>query len=189
MGPVVTINSATLVNKGLEVIEAHELFDIGYDQIEVIVHPQSVVHSMVEFVDGVDDRPVQPARYATCRSPWRWAGRIGYQSLSPCRLDGERNLAISATWMRPLFLRWRWRRPRGGQGVAFLRSINAANEECVSAFSPDDCRFLAIVDTVERVLAETPDFAEPGTVEDVLAAEAWARTRAREIVAVVGKGA
>ena len=64
MGPVVTINSATLVNKGLELIEAHLLFGVPYDRIDVVVHPQSIVHSMVTFVDGVDARPGQPAGHA-----------------------------------------------------------------------------------------------------------------------------
>lgn len=188
MGPVVTINSATLVNKGLEVIEAHELFDIDYDQICVMVHPQSVVHSMVEFVDGATIAQCSPP---DMRLPIALA--LGWPDRVPDVIPSV-DWSASHTWrFEPLdetaFPAVALAKAAGRAGCCRPAVYNAANEECVSAFLSDRLPFLAIVDTVERVLADTPDFAEPGTVEDVLAAEAWARTRAREIVAVVGKGA
>ena len=93
MGPVVTINSATLVNKGLEVIEAHLLFDIPFERIDVVVHPQSVVHSMVEFVDGVDDRPGQPAGHAAADRAGAGLARPGARR-GAARATGRRR----ATW-------------------------------------------------------------------------------------------
>ena len=181
MGPVVTINSATLVNKGLEVIEAHELYRVPYDRIEVVVHPQSVLHSLVEFTDGSTlaqagppdmrlpialalawpDRVPGAARAVDWTTAHRW-------ELEP--LDGEAFPAVALA------------KAAGEAGRCRPAIYNAANEECVAAFVDGRLPFLGIVDTVARVLDEAPDFPEPGTVEEVLAAEAWARARAREII-------
>ncbi len=183
MGPVVTINSATLVNKALEVIEAHELFDVGYDAIEVMVHPQSVIHSLVEFVDG--------SALAQCSPPdmrlpialaLGWPDRVADAASAV-------DWTAAHTWeLRPLdeaaFPAVRLAKAAGRAGRCRPAIFNAANEECVAAFTAGRLPFLGIVDTVERVLSEAPDFTEPGTVEDVLAAESWARVRARELVAV-----
>ena len=188
MGPVVTVNSATLVNKGLEVIEAHELFGVGYDRIEVMVHPESVIHSMVEFSDGSTLAQCSPP---DMRLPIALA--LGWPDRVP-----EATPAIdwskAHTWhLAPLdesaFPAVALAKAAGRAGRCRPAVYNAANEECVSAFLCDRIPFLAIVETVERVLAEAPDFGEPGTVEDVLAAEAWARVRAREVLATVEKGA
>ncbi len=187
MGPVVTINSATLVNKGLEVIEAHELFDIGYDDISVMVHPQSVIHSMVEFVDGStmaqcsppDMRlPIAlalgwPQRVADAAPPLDWAAAHTWE-LRP--LDDEAFPAV------------RLAKAAGRAGRCRPAIYNAANEELVAAFVAGRLPFLGIVDALERVLSEAPDYAEPGNVEEVLAAESWARARARELVAAEGEG-
>jgi 1-deoxy-D-xylulose-5-phosphate reductoisomerase len=182
MGPVVTINSATLVNKGLEVIEAHELFGIAYDDIEVMVHPQSVIHSMVEFVDGSTMAQCSPP---DMRLPISLA--LGW----PDRVAGAApavDWTAAHTWdLRPLdeeaFPAVRLAKAAGRAGRCRPAIFNAANEEAVAAFVGGDLPFLGIVELVERVLTEAPDFAEPGTVEDVLAAESWARARARELVA------
>jgi 1-deoxy-D-xylulose-5-phosphate reductoisomerase len=187
MGPVVTINSATLVNKGLEVIEAHELFDIGYDDISVMVHPQSVIHSMVEFVDG--------STMAQCSPPdmrlpialaLGWPQRVA--DATPA-LDWT----AAHTWeLRPLddeaFPAVRLAKAAGRAGRCRPAIYNAANEELVAAFVAGRLPFLGIVDALERVLSEAPDYAEPGNVEEVLAAESWARARARELVAAEGEG-
>jgi 1-deoxy-D-xylulose-5-phosphate reductoisomerase len=187
MGPVVTINSATLVNKGLEVIEAHELFGIGYDAIEVMVHPQSVIHSLVEFHDG--------STLAQCGPPdmrlpialaLAWPDRV---SDAAAAVDWT----AAHTWeLRPLdetaFPAVRLAKAAGRAGRCRPAIYNAANEECVAAFVAGRLPFLSIVDTVERVLVEAPDFAEPGTVEEVLTAEAWARGRARDLVAAAREG-
>jgi 1-deoxy-D-xylulose-5-phosphate reductoisomerase len=182
MGPVITINSATLVNKGLEVVEAHELFDLPYDRVEVMVHPQSVIHSMVEFVDGSTIAQASPP---DMRLPIALA--LGW----PDRVAGA---AAAVDWsaahrweLAPLddeaFPAVRLAKQAGEAGCCRPAIYNAANEECVAAFVAGRLPFLGIVDTVERVLGEAPDFAEPGTVEEVLAAEAWARSRARDIIA------
>jgi 1-deoxy-D-xylulose-5-phosphate reductoisomerase len=188
MGPVVTINSATMVNKALEVIEAHELFGVGYDRIEVMVHPQSVIHSMVEFTDG--------STLAQCSPPdmrlpialaLGWPDRVAQAAPA---VDWTQ----AHTWeLRPLdevaFPAVALAKAAGRAGRCRPAIYNAANEECVDAFVGRRLPFLAIVETVERVLVDSPDFEEPGTVEDVLAAEAWARARAREVIAAVAEGA
>jgi 1-deoxy-D-xylulose-5-phosphate reductoisomerase len=188
MGPVVTINSATLVNKGLEVIEAHELFGIGYEAIEVMIHPQSVIHSMVEFRDGSTLAQCSPP---DMRLPIALA--LGWPDRVP---DAAPTLDWTAahTWeLRPLddeaFPAVALAKAAGRAGRCRPAIYNAANEECVAAFLDHRLPFLAIVATVERVLADAPDYPEPGTVDDVLAAESWARERAREIIRLAGEGA
>jgi 1-deoxy-D-xylulose-5-phosphate reductoisomerase len=185
MGPVVTINSATLVNKGLEVIEAHELFDIAYDAIEVMVHPQSVVHSLVEYADGSSMAQCSPP---DMRLPISLA--LGWPDRVADAAPGV-DWTLAHTWeLRPLdeeaFPAVRLAKQAGQAGRCRPAIYNAANEECVGAFVAGQLAFLAIVDTVARVLSEAPDFAEPGTVDEVLAAESWARTRARELIAASG---
>jgi 1-deoxy-D-xylulose-5-phosphate reductoisomerase len=186
MGPVVTINSATLVNKALEVIEAHELFDVSYDDIEVTVHPQSVIHSLVEYADGSTIAQASPPdmhlpialaldwphRVAGAAAPVDWTMAHNWE-FRP--LDAEAFPAIELA------------KQAGRTGRCRPAIFNAANEECVAAFSQGRLPFLAIVDTVAEVLADAPELAEPGTVEDVLAAEEWARARATELI--FGKGA
>jgi 1-deoxy-D-xylulose-5-phosphate reductoisomerase len=183
MGPVVTINSATLVNKALEVIEAHELFDVPYDAIEVMVHPQSVIHSMVEFADGSTLAQAGPP---DMRLPIALA--LGWPDRVPDAAPAV-DWTLAHNWeLRPLdddaFPAVRLARAAGLAGRCRPAIYNAANEECVAAFVAGRLPFLGIVDTIERVLAAAPDFAEPGTVEEVLAAEAWARARAREMMPV-----
>jgi 1-deoxy-D-xylulose-5-phosphate reductoisomerase len=188
MGPVVTINTATMVNKGLEVIEAHELFGVAYDDIEVMVHPQSVLHSMVEFVDGSTLAQASPP---DMRLP------IALALAWPDRVPGA---AASVDWreahnweLRPLddeiFPAVRLAKEAGRAGHCRPAVYNAANEECVAAFVSGRLPFLGIVDTVAAVLATAPDFAEPGTVEDVLAAETWARAEAQRTIATMAEGA
>ncbi|HKT03421.1 MAG TPA: 1-deoxy-D-xylulose-5-phosphate reductoisomerase [Rugosimonospora sp.] len=187
MGPVVTINSATLVNKGLEVIEAHELFGVAYRDIAVMVHPQSVIHSMVEFRDG--------STIAQCSPPdmrlpislaLGWPDRVAEAAPALDWSAGHR-------WdLLPLdenaFPAVRLAKEAGQAGCCRPAVYNAANEELLAAFVAGKLPFLGIVDLLQRVLADTPNFAEPGTVEEVLAAESWARTRARELVAAAGGG-
>ncbi|WP_238014761.1 1-deoxy-D-xylulose-5-phosphate reductoisomerase [Dactylosporangium sp. AC04546] len=182
MGPVVTINSATLVNKALEVIEAHELFNVPYADIHVMVHPQSVIHSMVEFVDGSTLAQCSPP---DMRLPIALA--LGWPERVPDAATGV-DWTKAHTWeLRPLdddaFPAVRLAKAAGEAGRCRPAIYNAANEECVAAFTAGDLPFLGIVETLERVLAAAPDFAEPGTVDDVLAAESWARASAREIIA------
>jgi 1-deoxy-D-xylulose-5-phosphate reductoisomerase len=187
MGPVVTINSATLVNKGLEVIEAHELFDVGYDRIEVMVHPSSVIHSMVEFTDGSTLAQCSPP---DMRLPIALA--LGWPDRVPAAAPAV-DWTQAHTWeLRPLdgsaFPAVALAKAAGRAGRCRPAIYNAANEECVAAFVAHRLPFLAIVETIERTLADAPDFAEPGNVEDVLAAESWARAHARELI-VAAEGA
>jgi 1-deoxy-D-xylulose-5-phosphate reductoisomerase len=182
MGPVVTINSATMVNKSLEVIEAHLLFDIPYDRIHVVVHPQSVVHSMVEFVDGSTLAQASPP---DMRLP------IALGLSWPDRVSGAApacDWTTASTWnFEPLdetaFPAVALARRAGMAGGTVPAAYNAANEECVAAFLAGRLGFLGIVDTLTLVVEEHLA-AEPGnprTVEDVLAAENWARARARDL--------
>ncbi|MFF7638572.1 1-deoxy-D-xylulose-5-phosphate reductoisomerase [Kitasatospora sp. NPDC008050] len=184
MGPVVTINSATLVNKGLEVIEAHLLYDIPFERIDVVVHPQSVVHSMVEFTDGSTLAQASPP---DMRMPI--ALGLGWPERIPDAAPGC-DWTKAATWeFFPLddeaFPAVALAREVGTLGGTAPAVFNAANEECVDAFLHGSLAFTAIVDTVAKVVAEH-DGAGRGTsltIEDVLEAEGWARARARELAA------
>jgi 1-deoxy-D-xylulose-5-phosphate reductoisomerase len=186
MGKLITTNSATLVNKALEVIEAHLLFGVPYERIEVVVHPQSVVHSMVEFVDGATIAKASPP---DMRLPIALA--LGW----PDRVDGAAapvDWTTAQTWtFEPLdnkaFPAIDLAREAGTAGGCAPAVYNAANEELVDAFHDGAVGFLGIVDTIADVLHEWLDdrhaaAGNPGTVEDVERAEAWARGRAREII-------
>jgi 1-deoxy-D-xylulose-5-phosphate reductoisomerase len=180
MGPVITINSATLVNKGLEVIEAHLLFGLPYERIDVVVHPQSQVHSMVEFTDGSTLAQVSPP---DMRLPialgLAWPDRV------PDAAPGM-DWTAAATWeFAPLdeaaFPAVALCREAGGRGGTAPAALNAANEECVQAFIDGRLPYLGIVDTVAQVVDEH-DFRERPTLAEVLSTETDARTRARRLV-------
>ncbi|MGW4794361.1 1-deoxy-D-xylulose-5-phosphate reductoisomerase [Nonomuraea sp. NPDC004297] len=181
MGPYITINSATLVNKGLEVIEAHLLFDIGFDRIEVVVHPQSIIHSMVEYVDGSTIAQASPP---DMRLPIALA--LGH----PRRLPGATRAIDwtgAHTWtFEPLddvaFPSVALARHVGGAGGTAPAVYNAANEVCLDAFIEGGLPFLSIVDTVAKVVEEH-QVTPADSIEEVLAADAWARARAAELTA------
>jgi 1-deoxy-D-xylulose-5-phosphate reductoisomerase len=180
MGPVVTINSATLVNKGLEVIEAHLLFDIPFDRIDVVVHPQSLVHSMVEFVDGSTLAQASPP---DMRLPI--ALGLGWPERVPGAASGC-DWTQASTWeFLPLddsaFPAVRLARQAGESGGTAPAVYNAANEVAVEAFRVGDLPFTAIVDTVEQVLADH-EVRNLTSLADVEQAEAWARERAQAAV-------
>ena len=177
MGPVVTINSATLVNKGLEVIEAHLLFDIAFDHIEVVVHPTSVVNSMVEFSDGSTlAQASPPTMLIPIALGLAWPDRV--PATAP-----PVDWTSPQTWeFFPLdddaFPAVRLARRAGELGGTAPAVYNAANEICVEAFRTGGLPFVDIVDTVERVLnAHDVGFERDLTVDDVLAADAWARAQ------------
>jgi 1-deoxy-D-xylulose-5-phosphate reductoisomerase len=180
MGPKITIDSSTLMNKGLEVIEAHELFGIDYDRIEVVVHPQSIVHSMVEFCDGATIAQLSnpdmrlPIGYALCY-PDRLATAFGIIDWSKLRrLDFEK--PDTATF-RCLQLAYEAGRA-GGSVPAWL---NAANEIAVDAFLNARISWLQIADVVDETLARRID-SELKKVSDVLEADAEARRVALSVV-------
>ena len=178
MGAKITIDSATLMNKGLELIEAHQLFGVGYDRIEVVVHPQSIVHGMARFRDGaliahagLPDMRV-PISYALTY-PDRAATTAPRLDLSqPFSLDFE---PPDTEAFRCLALA----RAAGVAGGTAPCALNAANEVAVAAFLAGSCGFLEIADTVASVLDrwETEPLA---SVDQVLAADARAREMARE---------
>ncbi|WP_327288447.1 1-deoxy-D-xylulose-5-phosphate reductoisomerase [Streptomyces sp. NBC_01198] len=182
MGPVITVNSATLVNKGLEVIEAHLLYDVPFDRIEVVVHPQSYIHSMVEFVDGSTIAQASPP---DMRMPI--ALGLGWPDRVPDAAPAF-DWSKASTWeFFPLdedaFPSVALARHVGSLGGTAPAVFNAANEECVDAFLAGRLAFTGIVDTVAKVVEEhgTPVPGTSLTVENVLEAEAWARARAVEL--------
>ncbi|MCP2637363.1 1-deoxy-D-xylulose-5-phosphate reductoisomerase [Microbacterium sp. HD4P20] len=181
MGLMVTTNSATLVNKGLEVIEAHLLFGVPYSEIEVVVHPQSIVHSMVEFVDGSTIAQASPP---DMRLP------ISLGLDWPHRVAGvgrPLDWTTASSWtFEPLdddaFPSVRLAKRVGRAGGTFPAVFNAANEQAVEAFHDGRLSFLGIVDTVERVVDahEAPDVL---TREALAEAETWARRTADKAIA------
>jgi 1-deoxy-D-xylulose-5-phosphate reductoisomerase len=181
MGPVITVNSATLVNKGLELIEAHLLFDISFDKIEVVVHRQSVIHSMVEFTDGSTLAQASPPDMRIPISlglgwPDRVPGAaapVDWTSSHRWTFDPLDEAAFPAV---PLA------RQAGEAGGTVPAVYNAANEVCVEAFLAGRIPFAGIVDTVAQVVSEHHDSAGAAAeLADVLAADGWARDRAREL--------
>jgi 1-deoxy-D-xylulose-5-phosphate reductoisomerase len=182
MGLMVTTNSATLVNKGLEVIEAHLLFDVRLDRIDVVVHPQSVVHSMVQFIDGsIIAQASPPDMRLPIALGLGWPDRVP-GAAAPC------DWTQAATWtFEPLdteaFPAVGLAKDAAKQGSTFPAVFNAANEEAVTAFHAGRIRFTDIVDTIEAVLSGHTG-SSGLTVESVLDAESWARARAHERLAV-----
>jgi 1-deoxy-D-xylulose-5-phosphate reductoisomerase len=183
MGPVISVNSATLVNKALEVIEAHLLFDVPLDRVDVVVHPQSVVHSMVEFVDGSTLAQASPP---DMRLP------IALGLSWPERVPGAAagcDWSRAATWeFLPLdeaaFPAVALAREAAAAGGAAPAAYNAANEVCVAAFLQGRLPFLGIVDTVARVVAEHVGgrAGNVASLDDVLQAELGARERAAALL-------
>jgi 1-deoxy-D-xylulose-5-phosphate reductoisomerase len=181
MGPMVTTNSATLVNKGLEVIEAHLLFDVPYERIDVVVHPQSIIHSMVEFTDGSTIAQASPPDMRLPISlglgwPHRVPG-VGHpldwtqaQSWTFEPLDDEAFPSVALA------------KRVGTAGATYPAVFNAANEQAVAAFHAGRIGYLAIVDTIERVVDAHEPRAEM-TLDGVLEAERWARAAADAILA------
>jgi 1-deoxy-D-xylulose-5-phosphate reductoisomerase len=177
MGPKITVDSSTLMNKGLEVIEAHELFGVGYDAIDVVVHPQSVVHSMVEFTDGSTIAQLSmpdmrlpigyalgyPSRIATPFGAIDWAttGRLDFM---PPDMGTFRCLALAYEAGRA-----------GGTAPAFM---SACNEIVVEAFLAGDVPWLRIADTIEAVM-NTYSPSTPRDVDDILEADRAGRAAAR----------
>ncbi len=189
MGRVITTNSATLVNKGLELLEAHLLYGVDLDRIDVVVHPQSIVHSMVQFIDG--------STLAQCSPPdmklpialgLSWPDRL-HGVAQPC------DWSTASSWtFEPLdseaFPAVELARRAGRLGGTAPAVYNAANEVCVDAFHDGRIGFTQILDIVAAVLGEhagsDPDVgsrlvaSDQLTLEVVLAADAWARARATD---------
>jgi 1-deoxy-D-xylulose-5-phosphate reductoisomerase len=179
MGPKVTIDTATMINKGLEVIEAHFLFDIPYQQIDVVIQPQSAIHSAVEFCDGTmmaqlgvaDMRaPIALALSDGVRLPGvvpslqlTELARIDFEAVDPARYP-----ALQVV------------RDAGARGGAVPAVMNAANEVAVAAFLDGRLAFMEISSLVAQVISDFPPPAQLG-LEDLLAADRWARERAEAL--------
>ena len=180
MGPVVTINSSTLINKGLELIEAHLLFDVAPEHIIATVHPQSIVHSMVTWCDGATTLQASPPdmrlpialgltwpeRLAGVESPLTWAAASQW-TFEP--VDNETFPAVDLA------------RFAVGESATHPAVLNAANEVLVDAFIAGEVPWLAIVDTVSAVVHEHEGIVDP-SLDDIVAAQRWAEKRARELV-------
>ena len=179
MGRKITIDSATLMNKGLEVIEARWLFDVDASQIDVVVHPQSVVHSMVELVDGsliaqlgVTDMRL-PIQYAFSY-PDRWPAPV-----PPLDLTRTRQLDFDLPDLEVFpCLALAYRALRGDGSLAVV--LNAANEIAVARFLEGALSFPGIAQVIERTL-DSHRTAEVGTLAEVRAVDEWAREYAREL--------
>ena len=188
MGPVVTINSSTLINKGLELIEAHLLFDMAPEQIDVVVHPQSVIHSMVEFTDGATIAQASPP---DMRLP------IALGLTWPERPDLS-GLVAPNDWRKPVSWTFEPLDVAAFPAVDLARSavaasdthpavLNAANEQAVAAFLTGGLEWLDIVEIDAAVVGEHEGLTDPG-LDDVLAVETWARARADELIAARNGG-
>ncbi|GAC1481203.1 MAG: hypothetical protein PVSMB9_06320 [Candidatus Dormibacteria bacterium] len=178
MGPKITVDSATMMNKGLEIIEAHFLFEIAYRDIEVVIHPQSVVHSMVQFIDGslkaqlgVPDMhlPIAialafPDRLPDVTAAPDLAG-IGRLEFEP--VDGSRYPAVDLA------------RSAGAMGGTAPAILNAANEEAVDHFLKGRLRFVDIIPAVRACLEAAPRVSEV-SLEAILKADGWARNQVRK---------
>ncbi len=181
MGKVVTTNSATLVNKGLEVIEAHLLFGVSYGKIEVVVHPQSIVHSMVEYADG---STVAQASPPDMRLPIAlgldWPSRISgvgtpldWTQATQWTFEPLDNVTFPAVALA---------KEVGRAGGTFPAVYNAANEQAVAAFHAGAIGFLDIVDTISAVV-DAHDAPDELTRESLIETEAWARNTADRMIA------
>lgn len=179
MGPMNTLNSASLVNKGLELIETHLLFGIDYDRIEVVVHPQSIVHSMVTFVDGSTIAQASPP---DMKLPISLA--LGWPARVP-GAAGSCDFSTASSWeFEPLdsevFPAVELARYAGQTGGCMTAVYNAANEEAAEAFLQGRVGFPAIVNTIADVLHAADQWAvSPANVDEVLDAQRWARETAR----------
>jgi 1-deoxy-D-xylulose-5-phosphate reductoisomerase len=183
MGEVVTINSATLLNKGLEIIEAHYLFDLPYDNIEAVIHPQSVVHSLVEYIDGSTIAQASPPnmkgpiayalsypdRISKAAAPIDWNKSHTWEFLP---IDNEKYPAVELA------------KRCGELGSGLPAVYNAANEVAVAAFLAGQIKFTAIIDTVEAVVqsfgSNTPTTIRD--ISDVSGIEQSARIKADELI-------
>jgi len=183
MGPVITVNSASLMNKGLELIEAHLLFDRSWDELDVVVHPQSVVHSMVEFIDGSTLAQLSPP---DMRLPIQvalsWPQRTA-SAFTACDWTQPQELTfepVDRTSFRALDLAEDAGRKRG----TYPAVLNAANEVAVEAFLDGATDFLSMADIVEATLEgwEATGPGEPSEIEEVLTADRWARAHAADLL-------
>jgi 1-deoxy-D-xylulose-5-phosphate reductoisomerase len=182
MGPKVTVDSATLMNKGLELIEAHHLFGVDLDRIAVCIHPQSVVHSLVEFIDGSFKAQLgRPDMRLPIAVALAYPDRLR-DAVPPTSITELSGLEFHDLDERR-FPSVRIARDAARRGGGHPAVLNAANEEAVNAFLNGRLPFSGIVRTVERVLGEFDGCG--GTLDEILEADRWARAETREIFGTV----
>lgn len=182
MGPKITIDSATLVNKGLEVMEAHYLFDMSYENIKVVMHPQSIIHSMVEFIDGSVKAHLGPTdmripiQYALSY-PERLPSPAGYTDF----VQGEKLTfeQVDYTKFKALKLAYEAGQKKQGYPVVF----NGANEVAVAAFLGNKINLLKIVEIIEQVM-ERHKARKADDLDTVKALDAWSKNKAREQIGI-----
>lgn len=180
MGPKVTLDSSTLANKGLEVMEAHWLFDMPYDKIDVVVHPQSIVHSLVEFCDGsVIAQLGEPDMRLPIQYALSWPDRFDY-SFEQLDLVKAASLTFEAPDMEA-FPSLKIAVDCGKAGGTLPCAFNAANEEAVNAFLHDKIRYLDIPYITAAVTQAHDNVAAP-QIEDIEQADAWARAEAQRVI-------
>jgi 1-deoxy-D-xylulose-5-phosphate reductoisomerase len=189
MGPMNTLNSASLVNKGLELIETHLLFGIPYECIEVVVHPQSIVHSMVTFTDGSTIAQASPPDMKLpIALALGWPARVAgvaaacdFSTVSSWEFEPLDNRVFPAVELA---------RQAGQTGGCLTAVYNAANEEAAEAFLAGRISFPGIVRSIADVLSAADQWGvSPATVDDVLEAQRWAREKARRLIErVVAEG-
>lgn len=180
MGPKVTLDSSTLANKGLEVMEAHWLFDMPYDKIDVVVHPQSIVHSLVEFCDGsVIAQLGEPDMRLPIQYALSWPDRFDY-SFEQLDLVKAASLTFEAPDLEA-FPSLKIAVDCGKAGGTLPCAFNAANEEAVNAFLHDKIRYLDIPYITAAVTQAHDNVAEP-QIEDIEQADAWARAEAQRVI-------
>lgn len=185
MGPVITVNSATLMNKGLELIEAHLLFGVAWGALEVVIHPQSIVHSMVEFVDGSTLAQLSPPDMRlSLQLALGWPQRLPH-AFSACDWTRVQTLTFEPV-DRATFKALSLAEEAGRRGGTYPAVLNAANEQAVAAFLRGRLAFPDIAAAIEAVLADHVQEGTPPALDDVLAAERWARARTEELVATRG---
>ncbi len=183
MGPKITIDSATLMNKGLEVIEAHWLFDMPYEQIEVVVHPESIIHSMVEFVDGsLKMQASLPSMHLPIQDAISYPARLdiaGTGLVRELRWPDVARLNFEAlnVWRFPCF---KLARQAAQYGGTYPSVLVGADEEAVALFLAGKLSFPGIAELIEAVLERHQPIAEPD-IPAILETTAWARKTAREL--------
>ena len=186
MGPKITIDSATLVNKGLEVMEAHYLFDVPYEQIKVVIHPESAIHSMVEFIDGSVKAHLGPT---DMRIPIQYALSFPKRAKAPAGFSdfvklGKLNFEpVDNIKFKSLKLAYEAGRKRAGYPVVF----NGANEVAVAAFLQEKINLTSITEIIERVMQEHKP-CEASELAVVKELDAWSKKRAAGIVEEMIKG-
>ena len=180
MGPKVTLDSSTLANKGLEVMEAHWLFDMPYDKIDVVVHPQSIVHSLVEICDGsVIAQLGEPDMRLPIQYALSWPDRFDY-SFEQLDLVKTASLTFEAPDLEA-FPSLKIALDCGKAGGTLPCAFNAANEEAVNAFLHDKIKYLDIPYITAAVTQAHDNVAEP-QIEDIEQADAWARAEAQRVI-------